>query len=201
MRKFKRVEEPEILKKHCARWNELWTSRCRADSSASFSWYEVDGVDARQHCLPTLQLQTESHCSFCDGYPMRELTNESVEHFRPKRKFPEEAFSWTNLYYCCDGCQKAKGDDWDDLLLRPDGEEYTFGRYFIFDFTTGGIRPNPRATESDQLKAAKTIELYQLDSQQRRRHRLEYAEEWDKTGGKGTLDRWPFRHYLVPEPA
>jgi uncharacterized protein (TIGR02646 family) len=109
------------------------------------------------------------------------VSNETIEHLRPKSKFPEHAYTWKNLYYCCDACQNAKREEWDEALLCADAEEYSFSRYFEFDFTTGGIKPNSLASEQDRLRAAITVKLYGLDSQSRRRNRLREAEIFAKS--------------------
>lgn len=35
-----------------------------------------------------------------------------VDHYRPKRRFPELEFSYDNLFYCCNACNARKGDYW-----------------------------------------------------------------------------------------
>ena len=76
---------------------------------------------------------TQRHCAFCDG-PLGIESRETVEHFRPKSKFPELAFAWENLFPCCDVCQSHKGERFDLHLLKPDDDDYHFERYFVVNF-------------------------------------------------------------------
>lgn len=201
MRKFTRANEPAVLQANCTKWNSQWAVLCQTNARPSFSWYRVDGKTAREHILPALQEQTQRHCSFCDAFPVEGVSNDTVEHFKPKTQFPDQAYTWTNLYYCCDACQTAKREQWDELLLHADAESYSFAHYFEFDFTTGQIRPNPMAPESDRKRAEVTIALYGLDSPPRRRNRQAIARRWSRqVEGDKNLDEWAYRDYLVPAP-
>lgn len=144
--------------------------------------------------MPSLREQTQRHCAFCDGYPIEGISNETIEHFQPKALFPSFAYTWTNLYYCCDACQTAKGTKWDASLIRPDEADYTFGHYFEFDFTTGEMRPNVLASEADQQRAATTIRMYGLDSPARRRNREEELRKASKN--PVDIDVRPYRDFL-----
>lgn len=113
--------------------------------------------------IELLLIMTKKHCSFCDSSPMRSQIRETIEHFRPKSLFPRLAYQWENLFACCGRCQDAKGDKFDELLLKPDEIEYEFTRYFFFDAQTGELMPQPQATPEDQNRAVVTIQLYKLN--------------------------------------
>ncbi|MGL6076881.1 MAG: retron system putative HNH endonuclease [Fimbriiglobus sp.] len=173
MRKFQRASTPEVLVEHGARWTQQWLDLLAKNSKAKFAWYELNGQTARDLLLPFLELQTTGHCSFCDGI-VEGISRKTIEHFRPKnaKSFPALAYAWSNLYFCCDACQSFKLEEWDELLLNPDAEDYACSRYFEFDLTNGEMKPKSTASEADQERAKKTIELYGLDDQSRRRRRL-----------------------------
>lgn len=197
MRKFSRAAEPAICTSHSAKWNAQWAALRMKNSKAAFSWYEVDGKSARDHLLPALREQSQEHCSFCDAFPVDGVSNETIEHFRPKGKFHDQAYTWTNLYYCCDACQNAKRESWDDHLLHADAPDYAFSQYFEFDFTTGEIRPNSLASEADQQRAAVTVKLYALDSPARRRNRLNEAHRYSKCEPSAIAQEiWAYRDFL-----
>ena len=195
MRKFNRAAEPAVCTTHSAKWNDQWVELRKTNPNASFNWYQVEGKTARDHMLPTLYAQSQGHCCFCDAFPVAGVSNQTIEHFRPKSQFPHLAYSWTNLYYCCDACQNAKLEQWEEQLLHADAEDYQFSRYFEFDFTTGAIRPNMLANEADQQRAAITIRLYGLDSPDRRRNRQDEAERYAKPGCKAS-ELWAYRDFL-----
>lgn len=197
MRKFQRAEEPEVLQANHHRWTMQWGERNQENPGARFSWYQFEGRSAREHILPSLAAQTAEHCSFCDAFPVRGVSNETVEHFRPKSRYPELAYSWSNLYYCCDACQSAKGEKWDDLLINPDADDFACSRYFEFDFTTGEIKPNAMSGVQDQQRAIKTIELYGLDSPHRRRNRMREMRKMTRTDNSLLeVQLWAYRDFL-----
>ncbi|MDB5319423.1 MAG: hypothetical protein JWN40_1054 [Phycisphaerales bacterium] len=151
--------------------------------------------------LDELRSQTAAHCSFCDGFPVDGVSNETIEHFRPKcvGRFPQHAYTWRNLYYCCNACQTAKGEQWDDGLLAPDEAGYAFSHYFEFDFTTGAIRPAHGLDEAAAQRAEVTISLYGLDTAARRRCRLLEGRDWASMDeDTRNLDLRAYRNFLEP---
>jgi uncharacterized protein (TIGR02646 family) len=203
VRKFNRVEAPAGWAASEAKWNQQWVTLLQGNPRATFSWYRSGGQSARDVALPALKEQTLAHCSFCDGFPVEGISRETIEHFRPKceGKFPERAYSWENLYYCCDQCQSCKGEGWDEGLLAADADDYTFERFFEFDFTTGEMRPSTNATEGDRQRATITLQMYGLDSPSRRRRRCLELRKWTRTKAKGrVLDEFAYRDYLAPVP-
>ncbi|WP_425602460.1 retron system putative HNH endonuclease [Luteibacter aegosomatis] len=134
---------------------------------------------------------TAHHCAFCDvvtGVSSRE----TVEHFKPKRRFPREAYSWANLYPCCDVCQASKRENYDEMLLAPDMEAFRFEDYFVFNFLTGEIEPSPAASESERARAATTIRLYALNSAARNKARLQELRQMG-LDRESLMEDWNFR--------
>ena len=194
MRQFSRTPAPEIIQQNAAKWNEQWATRKRETPSASFNWYQHQNRSVREWILQDLALMTQEHCSFCDGY---HIEPETIEHFMPKSHpdFLHLAYEWTNLYYCCGGCQGHKIEDWDPPLLRPDADDFQFERYFSYDFATGAISPNDAASPRDQLCAETTIKLYGLDSDRRRKFRREAKRIFDRSEEKN-LDLFGYRNFV-----
>jgi hypothetical protein len=58
---------------------------------------------------------------------------------------------------------RQKGEKFNELLLRPDSDDYEFDRYFRWDFTLGTIEVNAKATEDEQRRAEVTRTLYGLN--------------------------------------
>ena len=200
MKKQTRPAEPEVLQKNASKWNSAWTSLRASNPSAKFNWYQIDGRSAREWILPALREMNQCHCSFCDAFPLEATTNEPIEHFKPKSdyRFYAEAYNWHNLFYSCDFCQRVKGEKWSDELIAPDTNEYSFHDYFMFDFTTGAISPNPRALADTQARAQTTIAIYGLDLDPRRRMRLTEARKWSKSI-EHEIDSWAYRDFVNPQ--
>ncbi|MFT5469086.1 MAG: hypothetical protein ACI8UO_004201 [Verrucomicrobiales bacterium] len=196
MRKFDRLPAPEFLNEKWEDWGKAWEAKKAEKPGAAFNWRQVDKTPVNQKLLPLLMEQTQAHCSFCDGYPVSPPGKDTIEHFRPKSKFHREAWHWPNLYYCCSFCQDQKLDKYDEGLLRPDADDFDFDRYFLWDYTTGEIKVNEKATSADQQRAAVTIELFGLNQKhpkfrqrETRRRSREQAEP---------IDDFAYRNYLEP---
>lgn len=193
MRRFLRVPAPEFLAERWEQWGREWEERRAADSRASFHWHEVGGEPVNRKLLPALKAQVQDHCSFCDNF-VRPTSPDTIEHFRPKTRFPREAYKWENLYYCCASCQAGKGDGYDEALLRPDAEDYAFKRYFWSDHTTGELKVNDQASPKDQHRAEVTIDLYRLNSGHPRFRKL--AARRRSQAPNDPLDDFPYRDFV-----
>jgi uncharacterized protein (TIGR02646 family) len=193
MRRFERAAEPAFLAKNWETWGLEWERRRAANPKAQFHWHQTGNEATNQKLLPLLKSQTQNHCSFCDNFPVSSPSIDTIEHFRPKSAFPREAYHWPNLYYCCAHCQQ-KGDEFDEALLRPDAEDYSFDRFFRWDFTRGTIEVNGQASQADQRRASVTIELYRFNHGHpafRKMWLIRRAKCKDEP-----LDEWPYRDYV-----
>ena len=111
-------------------------------------------------------------CMFCDA-------NEStdVEHYRPKRVFPQLALVWENLLWACTNCNRFKLDRFPPdtepgaRLLNP-VEDNVWEHFFIDQFgtLTPAWRPHLSAFEP---RAVSTREILRLDRQTLHRQTLQ----------------------------
>jgi uncharacterized protein (TIGR02646 family) len=184
------------LAKRWEAWGLAWEKRLAA--GGRFHWHEVEGQPVNQRILPLLKQQTQDHCSFCDNYPVSPPSIDTIEHFRPKARYPREAYRWGNLYFACMYCQ-GKGDAFDESALQPDAADYSFDRYFRWDWTRGTLEVNERASAGDQQRARATIALYRLNDGHpgwRRRELRRRARANDEP-----LDDFAYRDYVAePKP-
>ncbi len=75
--------------------------------------------------------------------------NFHVEHYRPKRSFPELEDDYQNLFYACGICNVFKGADWPadptealDQPAYPSPSEIDYCEILSTDETTGEVRAN-----------------------------------------------------------
>lgn len=199
MRKISRPPKPDVLVEHGDRWTDQWKTLKTEKPGAQFNWYQLEGKSARDWLLADLAAMTQEHCAFCDRYTVEP---DSIEHFRPKSdsRFLHLAYAWENLFFCCGGCQTAKGEKWDDGLINPDADDYTFSRYFMFDWGTGEMSPNPKASPIDQARAETTIRIYGLDTAKRRKFRREALRNWQRSPDM-PIDDMPYRDFVEAPPA
>lgn len=111
-------------------------------------------------------------CAYCEDKCFGE-----VEHFRPKSKFPELVYRWSNWLLACSACNRTKLDKWphggyvDPCATPWPGQTE---RYFRFDLGTGEILPKETLPPESFRKALRTINDLGLND----RIHLEKRLEW-----------------------
>ena len=198
MIKFTRSAIPKCLKKY-----KQWGREYATKQSPKFYWHQYQKRSVHSILIQELEKLTANHCTFCDGYPLGAQSRQTIEHFRPKSKYPKLAYVWHNLFLCCDVCQNAKGENYDNKLLKPDAIDYEFNRYFKIKAKTGEIVINPVASAEDKERAQITIEIYDLNSEVRKSSRikqlqLKYMFKYRKMGiSNDDLDNFSYRFLFI----
>lgn len=159
-----------------------------------FHWYKKFN---QPESLRLLLEMTNYHCAFCDGGFLGAESRKTIEHFRPKSLYQTLAFQWENLYPCCDQCQSAKGERFDEQLLVGDLPDYYFERYFCLDYVSGALLPNPLASEEDQQRAAVTLRIYGLNLYERKRARIFQRRLYECRTADMELDDFSYRYFLM----
>ena len=91
----------------------------------------------------------------------------TVDHFRPRSRFPHLVYVWSNWVYSCQRCNvEYKKDKWPesgyvdpcaaDIAERPE-------QYFDYDEVSGGIVPNKGLSETAERRARGTITDFGLN--------------------------------------
>ncbi len=189
MYKIIRMVTPDLLNEKAEEWTGDLLEK-RKTNPSYFIWHEYHGEKVNHILQKPLLDMTKEHCAYCDTF--FESSPVTIDHFQPKSKFPELAFTWSNLFPCCGLCQQRL-DTFSDLLLKPDEANYNFERYFYFDVDNFKIIPNPAASNKDQERARVTIDLFQLDVKARRRG-IEIAFQAYKSGED--IDTYPYRYFI-----
>jgi uncharacterized protein (TIGR02646 family) len=165
MHRVTRGEPPALLRTRGPHYAAEFARKRKINPAWRFQWPRVDGLSLYSVVLASLTAMSESHCCYCDGHPMDSVGDEQIDHFRPKSvvEFQELVCTWENLFLTCMACNKAKREQWDDLLLRPDDGEYSFERYFQYNASSGALSPNDAAPDADRARAEATIQLLDLN--------------------------------------
>lgn len=121
-----RVGKPAIAPKHLDRGIAATTANCAAfDAEAllfveGFASFDFDAA-IFGHVSVKGQLEAAQHgkCCYCEN-KFRAAAPGDVEHFRPKNGVRQDtghpieypgyywlAYAWTNLYYCCENCNRS----------------------------------------------------------------------------------------------
>ena len=196
MRKMIRVASPAYLVTNWVQWGKDWEAFSKGKKPLpAFDWkgHREDLIDNY------LGKSVQFHCSFCDIDQIAVGTGATIEHFKPKGKFPLSAYEYTNLFNCCNQCQK-KRDSFNNNILNPDLANYKFEDYFEIELRTGRINANPTATNADKEKAEATITAYKLNNKDRMRFRLKSLEKYTKYIGHtiqvNDIDDYSYRFFI-----
>ena len=122
--------------------------------AAHTQWDDLDRANRR--CIRDAMLQDFGPvCAYCQQpcqSPTRygESSNDAtIDHFRPRKHFPDLWLDWLNLVYACSRCNnQSKGDSWpgyDDALinrlLTAEDSRYTPVSEYVDPNATDGKRP------------------------------------------------------------
>ena len=111
-------------------------------------------------------------CAYCE-----EICKGEVDHFRPKSRFPEMVYDWSNWLLACHDCNQAKGGKWPTegyvdpcAHSQPSRPEHCFE----FDILTAEVLPREGIGQLRRNRAQKTIMNLRLNG----RHHLKKRLEW-----------------------
>ena len=172
MNSIQRSEESELLAELRARYA---------------SWQEMEKRCPKKRAQVRAELRRDFNkiCGYCERRcePITKAHSageESVDHFQPKKRFPELSLDWRNLIYACRRCNQAKERNWpgyDDEgvnefltagspryvpvseLVSPntvDGQRPACD-FFEFNVKTGEISPRAQLDPAEWSKARRTI--------------------------------------------
>ena len=102
----------------------------------------------------------------CEGEGEGDLAP-MVDHFRPRSRFPELTYAWSNLVFSCRRCYISKGDKWPETgYVDPCAEDPSERpeRYFDYFAATGEILTREGLSEADKRKALYTIDDLSLNA-------------------------------------
>lgn len=168
MRKLIRPNAPDFLtEKLQVELGERYKKNREKNKGHQFNYWHTEKVGEStlyKEIRNKLIEISDDHCFYCDGYPPLG-DDDTIDHFKPKSKpeFYDLVCSWENLYLACGHCQKAKGTEYNDFILRPDEINYEFDKFFKYDSDNDEVIINLGADELSQLRAEKTIEVFDFN--------------------------------------
>ncbi len=193
MKEIKRTANPAYLS-NCEELGKEYAAKrikIKKAKPQNFNWHGL-----YDFLLSDLSLLTQNHCSYCDLSGVRRgQTSPTIDHFRPKSKFPLLAYTWGNLFLCCTECQKRNAN-FSELLIKPDEADYKFDNYFIINTITGEIEPNITKSKENQKRAKITIQTFNLNDNERPKYRLEVLKQYQGTQNP-VLNDFSYRFFIV----
>lgn len=179
MDKIDRNCKPNCLVEHATEWTEHFLEE-RKKNSTYWYWHEYKNQKVDYLLVICLSTITKGHCSYCGK---KDFEGWSIDHFKPKSKFPKLAFEWTNLFIACTACQNIKLSKYPNVSpLKPDNSDYDFDYWFEIDWTIkeGSIVPNSLRTPKEKNIAQETINWLGLNKESRRLARLDELDDFIK---------------------
>lgn len=119
---------------------------------------------------PFLEREFNNQCVYCRKPYLISDDKSSfhVEHYRPKKHFPNLVCEYANLYFACAACNRNKGSYWDDTHRIVNPCEYVMSQHLKFH--------NHEVINSTKLGGI-TEDVLQLNSQ----NSLAYREYFETT--------------------
>ena len=100
-------------------------------------------------------------CGYCErACATRSDNSATLDHFRPRSKFPELTYEWTNWVFSCRRCNDYKGDKWQEsgyVDPCPADSADCPEEYLDIDANTGSLLPKSTLASPDKAKAQNTI--------------------------------------------
>lgn len=103
----------------------------------------------------------------------------TVDHFRPRSRFPELVYAWSNWIFSCRRCNQEKGNKWseegfvdpcaDEIRERPENN-------FDYDLLTGDLIPRAGIPDNARRRAWDTIDDLGLNKFDVKIHRMEAVQ-------------------------
>jgi len=88
-------------------------------------------------------------------------------------------------------------EQFSDDLLWPDADDYTFERYFIYNYASHEIEINPTASDNDKRKASETSRIFYFNHPSQIISRRHSWERWNDKADVDRLTDFSFRFILM----
>jgi uncharacterized protein (TIGR02646 family) len=191
--------KPEILGLKAQEWTDSFLEKRKQNPKHKHSWIQ-NRINYHPEFYNALGEITAFHCSYCDEFPIDQRVKQ-IDHFKPVSSFLHLVYEWSNLYMSCVGCNTSKLAQYNDLLLRPDAEDYVANDYFLFDTMTGIIEINETKGKEYVERAMETIKIFDLNNPSIVEKRLKAVNNYlrDKRLGESLLDidSYDYRNFIA----
>ena len=197
MRWVDRGQEPNDLvgyRLNCTQdWVDYYSRRTGDEPPAHWSRFR-----------PELGSRFSGKCGYCERQCDLQAEHSgrlpTLDHFRPRSRYPRLTYEWTNWIFSCHQCNvEYKQDKWpvegyvdpcaSDEVERPE-------RFFDYDDSTGEVKPK---SDIEPL-AQRTIIDLGLNSINRRVDRLNWVDWLKERLTERPFSEWPamFERYTEP---
>jgi uncharacterized protein (TIGR02646 family) len=195
MIKLTRLPAPATLVRWAPKWTaDLLTAIAQQQAGGKKPPEELWDKYNKSYVKDALQRMAHGKCVYCESN-IKHVAYPHIEHYRPKRRYPEFTYTWENLLLACPVCNNDKSDAFpldpaeSPLLLNPcddDPEEHiTFARGRLVALSERGkvtrdqLSLNRDALFDERRKLlTKALSIYMLISELEKNGQIELANEW-----------------------
>lgn len=133
-----------------------------------------------------LRARFDNRCGYCericDFHAPTGRKQPTIDHFRPRSRFPDLTYEWTNWIFSCRRCNvDFKQDKWPNTGYVDPCEDETTERpddFFDYDVEKGEVIPKDGLSQSAQRKALVTIRDLGLNERDLVQARLDWINEF-----------------------
>jgi uncharacterized protein (TIGR02646 family) len=171
MIKLERGPEPQILAGNKAKW-----IKALQDAVTQYGNYKNIPESEKNKLLShykekeikdSLLKSSHKKCAFCECIP-GESGYPEIDHFKPKSRYPFNAFDWDNLLPVCKICNTTKHNH--DTAAEPIINPYETDPETVFEYDCFSIKAKPGTLFE---KAHRTIDVCKLNDMRLKNQRLE----------------------------
>lgn len=128
MRKINKGIKPEILKENEDQWTKELMSYIEKGESVPKS---IQNKYNNSEIKDALKKETNGKCMYCES-KIEAVSYAHIEHYRPKKLYPQKTFDWDNLGLGCQICNMNKSDSFNEKIpfINPYNDDPE--DYFIF---------------------------------------------------------------------
>jgi uncharacterized protein (TIGR02646 family) len=167
MHKVERNKAPvKLIKK-----DKEWESLLEKDSTLKPDWTGFSRSTLKNETMAALEVMYKGCCCYCES-KIKSTSYPEIEHFKPKSKYPEECFDYSNLHYCCKRCNVAKSSNYNEILVSPSTNNPEDYIRYVGEIATS-IDNNERGNET-----IKTLKLN--DRTDLKEERIRYLKEFSR---------------------
>ena len=180
MRWIDRGPEPQGVQDYAQQFTQSWIDYFQhktGDRPADSRWRDFRDL---------LAGRSGNVCWYCERLCQRDPDDTgkapTVDHFRPRSRFPELTYAWNNWIFSCRRCNADnKQDGWpplgyvDPCATAPEEQPEQF---FDYDPATGDIIPKPGLQPQARERALRTIDDLGLNKVDVRYYRLDWTRRF-----------------------
>ena len=153
-----------------------WPINPKTNKKAVFHSEKAQEDTTYRDASPYLSERLGKYCCYCE----RKISNPTIDHIRPKSRYPELRGDWDNFLLACNSCNSTKKNK-DIINLDDYYWPHLDNTACIFEYQEGGIiYVNPSLTDDQKEKAQNTIKLTGLNNLNPDSNRTSRLEERGK---------------------